>query len=123
MASYLENQFWRDFSYYYPGIPLEREYRFSSDPRLKATGRKFRFDFAHPIARVAIEIQGGIYSGKPSGHTSVKGIERDCEKFCLAAANGWLVFPIAPRQIGLPICNVIAETIQTLSVVPILSQP
>jgi len=60
--------------------------------------RKFVVDFYHVASRVAIEIQGGT-SQRPvkingkwmipvSGHNSMAGINRDCEKMLLAATHG-----------------------------------
>ncbi len=58
----------------------QEEYKFLED-------RRFRFDFAYPEYRLAIEVQGGIW--RKGGHSSAKGIMRDCEKYNLAQLNGW----------------------------------
>lgn len=55
--------------------------------------RKWRFDFAYPGEKLAIEYQGGVYY-KGMGHQTVGGMERDCLKFSSAAALGWRVMPI-----------------------------
>lgn len=60
----------------------EREFRFSPP-------RRWRFDFAWPDLRVAVEIEGGIFSG--GRHTRGKGFESDCEKYNAAASDGWRV--------------------------------
>jgi very-short-patch-repair endonuclease len=52
--------------------------------------RRFRFDFAYPVQKIAIEIEGGLY-GK-SRHTSIDGYTKDCDKYNLAALEGWRVF-------------------------------
>jgi len=58
------------------------EYRFLPD-------RRFRFDFAYPEKRLAIEYEGGIFSyGR---HIQGRGYERDCEKYNLAQLAGWRV--------------------------------
>ena len=59
--------------------------------------RKWRWDFAWPEVRLAIEIQGGIWA--KGGHSSGKGITRDCEKFGAAAILKWHVIPMTPDQI------------------------
>lgn len=64
------------------GVELVHELRFAP-PRL------FRFDFALPTKRIAIEYEG-VYGGK-SRHTTVSGYTRDCEKYNLAVAGGWRV--------------------------------
>jgi very-short-patch-repair endonuclease len=61
-------------------------------------GRKFRHDMAFVDQKVLIEIQGGIYSYKPS-HASAGGIRRDCEKANLAVANGWRLFHFTPDMV------------------------
>lgn len=65
------------------GLPApEREYRFSPH-------RRFRFDFAWPAVKVALEVDGGTWIG--GRHTSGAGYQRDVEKMNLAALTGWLV--------------------------------
>ncbi len=50
-------------------------------------GRKFRWDFCWPEHHLAVEIQGGTWSG--GAHSRGWGIERDCEKHNLAVLAGW----------------------------------
>lgn len=51
--------------------------------------RKFRFDWAIPEWKIAIEYEG-IFS-KKSGHTTVSGYTKDCEKYNLATLEGWKI--------------------------------
>jgi len=51
--------------------------------------RLFRFDWAIPELKIAIEYEG-IFS-KKSGHTTVTGYTKDCIKYNLAAIEGWKV--------------------------------
>lgn len=51
--------------------------------------RKFRFDWAIPELKIAIEYEG-LFSEK-SGHTTVTGYTKDCEKYNQAALLGWKV--------------------------------
>lgn len=74
------------------GIDLTPEYNFSPD-------RDFRFDFASPQNKVAIEVQGGIWKGKRGGHTSGVGYKRDMEKFNLAASLGWRIVQCEPSDL------------------------
>ena len=51
-------------------------------------GRRYRFDFAWPIHRLSVEVQGGIFLPK-GAHTSGVGVTRDCEKGALAMLAGY----------------------------------
>lgn len=59
-----------------------REYRFHPE-------RKWRFDFAWPEHKVALEIDGGTWGG--GRHTRGAGFEEDCHKLNAAAVLGWRV--------------------------------
>ena len=52
-------------------------------------GRRFRFDYAIPSLRIAIEYEG-VFS-KKSRHTTVNGFSEDCVKYNLAVSLGWRV--------------------------------
>lgn len=51
--------------------------------------RKFRFDWAIPEWKLAIEYEG-IFS-KKSRHTGINGYTIDCEKYNLAQLEGWKI--------------------------------
>jgi very-short-patch-repair endonuclease len=68
----------------------ECEYRFHPT-------RKWKFDFAWPKERVAIEVNGGIWR-KGGGAHQGKGHLRDMEKMNEAQVNGWKVFQFTPEQ-------------------------
>ena len=53
--------------------------------------RKFRFDFAWPTQKVALECQGGIFARIPGGHNRGAQIRKEHEKRNLAAAAGWRI--------------------------------
>jgi very-short-patch-repair endonuclease len=61
---------------------MEREHRF-------AQGRRWRFDFAWPAQRVALEVEGGAWTG--GRHTRGAGFLADLEKYNRAALDGWRV--------------------------------
>ena len=65
------------------GFSPEREYQFCE-------GRKWRFDAAFPDSMVAIEIEGGTWSG--GRHTRPAGYENDLEKYNAATRLGWKVY-------------------------------
>jgi very-short-patch-repair endonuclease len=79
----------RSFMLYWEALGLaELESEFQFDP-----DRKWRFDFAAPAARVAVEIEGGVWS--KGRHTRGAGFVADCEKYNSAALKGWAVFRLA----------------------------
>lgn len=61
-------------------INCEREYRFIKD-------RRFRFDIAIPDHKIAIEFEGGVFTG--GRHTRGTGYVRDAKKYNLATMHGW----------------------------------
>lgn len=65
-------------------ITPEREYVFHPE-------RKWRFDFAWPKHKIAVEIDGGTKFGK-SYHSKGQGYVNDCRKANEACLLEWLVF-------------------------------
>jgi very-short-patch-repair endonuclease len=63
-------------------IVVMREYEFFP-------GRKWRFDFALLDHKIAVEIEGGLFTG--GGHSRGKGYERNLEKYNCATIMGWRV--------------------------------
>ena len=60
-------------------------------------GRRYRWDFAWIKHNLLLEIQGGVFI--KGAHSTGLGIERDCEKMCLAAINGWQTMSFTTRQV------------------------
>lgn len=83
------------------GLPKpQREYRFAAivsggtgkglRRRLAAAELKdWRFDFAWPSKRLAVEVEGGTYVG--GRHSRGAGMAADMEKYNAAALMGWTV--------------------------------
>jgi very-short-patch-repair endonuclease len=65
-------------------LVLEEEYCFAQPER------NFRFDWAFPSLKIAIEYEGGLLDHR-SGHRSVKGVNKDVTKYNLAQQKGWKV--------------------------------
>lgn len=61
-----------------------------------APPRRWRFDYAWPALRLALEIEGGIWTD--GRHVRGRGYERDCEKYNAAALAGWRVLRVTPRM-------------------------
>ena len=60
----------------------ERELRF-------APPRRWRFDFAWGERDIAVEVEGGTWTG--GRHVTGRGFENDCIKYNQAALMGWMV--------------------------------
>jgi len=73
------------------GLNPETEYRF-------APPRRWKFDFAFPAQKVAIECEGGIYSG--GRHVRGAGFEKDCEKYNAASLDGWRLLRFTAQMIN-----------------------
>lgn len=70
------------------------------EPALEATfapGRRWRWDLSWPDYRVAVEIQGGVWTG--GRHTRGKGYTNDCAKLCQGQLLGWLVLWVTTDQV------------------------
>ena len=59
--------------------------------------RKWRFDYAWPDAKVALEVEGGVWTG--GRHTSSAGFLKDMEKYNAAARLGWRVLRCTPKTL------------------------
>jgi very-short-patch-repair endonuclease len=60
--------------------------------------RRWRFDFAWPGEMVALEIDGGTWTG--GRHVRGRGVANDCEKLCEAVALGWRVLRCTPEMVN-----------------------
>jgi very-short-patch-repair endonuclease len=60
-------------------------------------GRKFRFDFAWPDHKLAVEINGGEFT--QGAHNRSWGQRRDNEKSRLAQQLGWRVWTFTGSQV------------------------
>lgn len=66
-----------------------REYRFCE--------RRWRFDFAWPDRKLAVECEGGIWQN--GRHNRGKGFAADCEKYSVAALFNWRVIRVTGAMI------------------------
>ena len=73
--------------------------------------RKWRFDFAIPEYKIAIEIDGGVWNyGR---HNRAQGYLADMKKFNAAASLGWIVLKFTPdEQYSRATFDIIRETIK-----------
>lgn len=66
--------------------------------RLAEAGlRDWRFDLAWPEQQIAIEVDGGGWTG--GRHSRGLGMESDCAKLSTAVAHGWRVLRVTPKQV------------------------
>lgn len=59
--------------------------------------RRWRFDYAIPDHKIALEVEGGVWTG--GRHTSPKGFLNDIEKYNTATLMGWRVFRTTPDEL------------------------
>jgi len=59
--------------------------------------RKWRFDRAWIPYKVAVEVEGGTFSG--GRHVRGLGFQKDCTKYNEAALLGWIVLRVTARHI------------------------
>ena len=59
--------------------------------------RRFRFDLAWPVRKLAVEIEGGTWSR--GRHTRGKGFAADCIKYNEAALLGWHVLRVTTEMV------------------------
>jgi very-short-patch-repair endonuclease len=73
------------------GLPVPlTEYRFHAT-------RKWRFDYAWPTSKLALEVEGGVFiQGR---HSRGAGMVKDMEKYNAAAAAGWRILRVTPKQV------------------------
>lgn len=74
------------------GLPEPiREHRF-------APPRRWRFDYAWPALRLALEVEGGTWAG--GRHVRGRGYEADCEKYGEAVLRGWRVLRVTTTMLN-----------------------
>jgi hypothetical protein len=89
------------------GLFPTAEHRF--DPE-----RRWRFDYAWPDALVALEVEGGVFTG--GRHTRGAGFLKDIEKYNRAAVLGWRVLRTTPKELCM------GETIEMIKAAMNLSE-
>ena len=73
------------------GLPVPvREHRFHAV-------RRWRFDYAWPGEKVALEVEGGVWTG--GRHTRGAGFVADIEKYNAAVLAGWRVVRVVPGKL------------------------
>lgn len=83
------NQLWQQIAWSSLPTPVA-EHQF-------APPRRWRFDFAYPDEKIAIEYDGGIYSN--GRHTRGSGFQKDLYKLNTAQLMGWIVLRFSPKDV------------------------
>jgi very-short-patch-repair endonuclease len=60
-------------------------------------GRRFRIDCAYPDRKIAVELEGGVWSG--GRHVRPKGFTTDCIKYNMLALHGWRVLRFTTEMV------------------------
>lgn len=60
--------------------------------------RRWRFDYAWPAQKVALEVQGAIFTG--GRHTRGAALLKEHQKLNAAATAGWRVLFCTPKQVA-----------------------
>jgi hypothetical protein len=83
--------YWRIFA---PDMPEPKEeHQFSK-------WRNWRFDRAWVAEKVAVELEGGLYTR--GRHQRPKGFSDDCDKYNMASLEGWIVLRYTVVQMDDP---------------------
>ena len=97
------------------GIPLPvPEYRFHPD-------RKWQFDYAWPGEKVALEVEGGVFT--KGRHSRALGFVADMEKYNTAALMGWRVVRCVPDTVRLAHAPTLSGPITRDLLIAILGEP
>ena len=72
------------------GVEVVKEYPFHDK-------RKWRFDYAVPEWKIALEVEGGVHTG--GRHIRPKGFLGDMEKYNAGAVLGWRVLRCVPDEL------------------------
>lgn len=78
------------------GLPSWHERYAGWEREVTFCDRKWRFDFAWTAQRLAVEIEGGSYTG---GHKRGAAYESDCDKHNTAMDLGWRVYRFTPAHV------------------------
>lgn len=73
-------------------VEIVKEYKFLEN-------RRFRFDYAIPEYKIAVEVEGGIWMKGGGAHSRPQNILRDMEKYTLANIEGWVVIRRTPSDL------------------------
>jgi hypothetical protein len=62
-----------------------------------APPRRWRFDLAWPLVKLAVEVQGGLFTR--GRHVQGPALLREMEKLNRANVDGWAVVLVTPQQV------------------------
>ncbi len=72
------------------GVECVKEYRFYKN-------RQWRFDYALPKYKIAIEVEGGVWT--QGRHVRPVGFLGDMNKYNMATLMGWRLFRTTPKKL------------------------
>ena len=87
------------------GVEAVREHRF-------APPRRWRFDYAIVEQRIAVEVEGGVWTR--GRHTRGSGFLKDMDKYNAAAVEGWCVIRTPPdKLVSLETLDLLRKALET----------
>lgn len=87
----------------FPGLCVAAGYPRPAEEYQFHPTRKWRFDYAWPNIKLALEVEGGIFiEGR---HTRGAGMLEDMRKYSAAALLGWRIIYYTPSDLGLAIID------------------
>ena len=81
--------------------------------------RKWRFDFAWPHCKLAVELEGGVFTG--GRHSRGAGMVGDCDKYNAAAVMGWAVLRYTRKHLDedpVAVLDQVTEAVERRSGMP-----
>ena len=79
----------REFLFYWAALAPAGCAAPVSEYKFARPARQWRFDFAWPDRKVAVELEGGVYTN--GRHVRPAGYQADCAKYNEATQRGWRV--------------------------------
>jgi len=89
-------------------VDVVREFKFHPS-------RKWRYDYAIPEHKIAIEVEGGVWT--EGRHVRPAGFLKDMDKYNAGAVMGWRIFRVTPHTLlNTATLEMIRQAVNTIKV-------